>query len=256
MLGMGVQGMPAMDSIARPSILPPFPSQVPPTDEVNRMVIKDTSLSLKVKDVAHTVSEVERISVSLGGHLVNSHVSVPEGASTGTISVRVPSERRADALTQFKGLAVKVVSESVSGTDVTDQYVDYEERLRVLESTKAKFEAILEEARTVSEMLNVQRELLNLQSQIDQIKGQQQYLSQSAKLSHITLYVSTDELALPFSPDQPWRPAVVFKTAVRSLVMHLRGLASLLIWAVVYSPVWLTGLVLLYILRKKPWVKS
>jgi hypothetical protein len=109
----------------------------------------------------------------------------------------------------------------------------------------------MDQAKLVPDLLSVQRELINLQSQIDSLKGQQKYFEQSAKLSKITIYLSTDELALPYAPDNSWRPAVVFKEAVRSLIYNLRSLANLIIWLVVYSPIIIVGLLAFFFLRHK-----
>lgn len=226
------------------------PSYAPPADTANRMVTTDTSLSLKVDDVSQSISRIESIANQAGGYMVDSNLSKPEGAANGTISLRVPTEKRGDVLSALRGLAVKVVSENVTGQDITDQYVDNDERLRILQSTKVKFESILADAKNVQDMLQVQRELLNLQNQIDSIKGQQKYLEGSAKLSRVTIFLSTDELALPYAPDTTWRPTLVFKEAVRSLVFTLRQVGSLAIWAAVYAPVALVMIALIWVIRK------
>ena len=203
------------------------------------MVITETTMSVVVKDVSEAIKTVQQKSESLGGYMVNSHLSKPEETASGSITIRVPKEKLIEALEAFRRVGLRVVDENVSGRDVTDQYVDLEARLTTLNKTKAKFEEILDRATQIQDLLNVQRELINLQSQIDSIKGQQQYLSQSAKLSKITVYLSTDEFSLPYTPKQAWRPEVIFKLAVRSLVSNLRNLGSALIWIVVYSPIWL-----------------
>jgi len=151
----------------------------------------------------------------------------------------------------FKDYSVKVVSESISGRDVTDQYVDLDARLQVLLKTKSKFEQILDQAVEVKDLLNVQRELTSLQSQIDSVKGQQKYLEQSAKLSKITAYLSTDELSLPYAPTKAWRPQVVFKTAVRSLISNFRSLGNLIIWSAVYLPLLIPLIFLIRFIKKK-----
>jgi hypothetical protein len=152
----------------------------------------------------------------------------------------------------FKKLAVKVVSESVSGNDVTDQYVDLDAQLAVLTKTKVKFEDILDKATRVEDLMNVQQQLINIQQQIDSVKGQQKYLDQSAKLSLVSVYLSTDELALPYAPTNEWRPAVIFKEAVRSLIANIRGLGSLIIWGVVYLPILIpVGLIIWYLKTRK-----
>lgn len=225
--------------------------QAPPTDAADRLVVKDTTLSLQVKNVADTISEIEKTAKDAGGYMVESDLSKPEFAASGNITVRVPEDKRSEALATFKNLAIKIVSEHVSGYDVTDQYTDLQAQLEVLNKTKTKFEEILDKATQVPDLLNVQRELINLQTQIDQVKGQQKYYEQSAKLSKVTIYLSTDDLSLPYAPDQSWRPVVIFRQAVRSLIGTLRSFGSLIIWLVVYLPILLPLLGLLYFLKKK-----
>lgn len=225
---------------------------VAPTNEVSdRLVIQDTSLSLVVKSVSKTIADIEAQAKDFGGYLVNSDLYRPEEGGSGTIVIRVPEAKRTEALDSFRGMAVKVVSESIYGNDVTDEYVDLESRLEVLYQTKTKFQEIMAKAYQVNDLLNVQRELINLQSQIDSIKGQQKYYEQSAKLSKITIYLSTDELALPYAPTNAWRPAVIFKTAIRSLVGHIRQVGTAVIWLVVYSPIILVVVVLYRLVKKK-----
>jgi hypothetical protein len=228
-----------------------FSKQVAPSESTNRVVIQDTGLSLQVKDVADVIKKVEETAKSLGGFLINSNLSKPEGAASGTISIRVPEDKRAEAMTAFKKMAVKVVSESVVGTDVTDQYIDLAAQLEVLLKTKVKFEEILNRATAIADLLNVQRELISLQSQIDSVKGQQKYYEQSAKLSKVMLYLSTDEMALPYAPTNEWRPAVIFKDAVRTLVLALRSVGTLFIYAVVLIPIWVPAIIIIKFIRKK-----
>lgn len=217
--------------------MPSFNSrQVAPSESDSRLVIQNSSLSLQVKDVPVAIAEVEKTAVAMGGFLVNSNLSKPEGAASGHITVRIPEAQRAAAMAAFKGLAVKVVSESVLGTDVTDQYVDLASQLEILLKTKQKYEDILDRATAVNDLLNVQQQLVNLQNQIDRVRGQQKYYEQSAKLSLVDVYLSTDDLALPYAPTNGWRPLVVVKEAVRSLINSVRGLINLAIWIGVYSP--------------------
>ncbi len=224
---------------------------VAPSESSDRIIIQDTGLSLQVKEVSKTIGEIEEITKNLGGFLINSNLSRPEGAASGNISVRIPEEKRKEAMNAFKNIAVKVVSESVSGRDVTDQYVDLEARLEVLYKTKIKYEEILQSADKVADLMSVQQQLTSLQSQIDNLKGQQKYFEQSAKLSKITIYLSTDELALPYAPTNEWRPAVIFKEAVRSLLGTIRSIGSLIIWVAVYVPILIPILLIIRYIKKK-----
>ena len=225
--------------------------QTAPSESTERLIIQDTGLSLQVKDVAKTIDEIDNKTKELGGFLIYSHLSKPEVAASGNISIRVPEKKRKEAMTAFKSFAVKVVSESVNGTDVTDQYTDLQAQLDVLQKTKAKFEEILGRATAVKDLLEVQQQLTYIQQQIDSVKGQQKYYEQSAKLSKITIYLSTDELALPYAPTNEWRPTVVFKEAVRSLVGAFRKLGNLIIWTVVFAPIIIPGFFIVRYVKRR-----
>ncbi|MBU1129938.1 DUF4349 domain-containing protein [Patescibacteria group bacterium] len=222
-----------------------------PSQSQPRMVIKDTNLSLLIKNVRQAINDIENTALQTGGYMVNSHLSSPEGADSGNITIRVPSDNRQQILDQLKSLAVKVVSETVYGRDVTDEYEDLDAKLEVLYKTKSKFEEILTQATKIPDLLSVQKELISLQQQIDSLKGRQEYLSQSAKLTKITIYLSTDELELPYAPTKAWRPKVIFKTAVRSLISNLRSIGNLFIWALVYSPILIVILLVIKFFQKK-----
>lgn len=241
--GGGVAGV-APDMAVSRSFMPSPIYEVPPSLGKDRIVLTDTSLSLLVKDVAASIQSIRQKAEELGGFLVDSNLNAPEGADTGAITVRVPAEKREDALTAFRGFAVRVTSENVTGQDVTDQYEDLAAQLAVLEKTKAKIEAILDDAKTVDESLRVQQQLISLQQQIDSIKGRQQYLERSAQMVRITAYLATDETALPYTPDEAWRPQAVFRLAVRAMVGVLQDAGSLGIWVVVFAPLWLPLLLL------------
>ena len=209
-----------------------------PTETQNRLVVQESQMSMVVSNVRKTSDLVVEKAKNLGGYMINISLTSPEEAPYASVSLRVPADKLKSALDYFRSLAIKVTSENIQGTDVTDQYTDIQARLVTLEKTKAKFEEIMDKAVQVQDILTVQRELINIQDQIDSLKGQQQYLEQTAKLAKMTVYLSTDEFALPYAPTGQFRPEVIFKQAVRSLVSNVRDFAGMLIWIVVYGVVW------------------
>lgn len=247
---MAIGGGVAADMATR-SFMPSPMYEVPPSFSQNRLVLTETSLSLLVKDVAVAIQSIRQKSQELGGFLVDSSLNAPEGADTGSITVRVPADKQEDALTAFRGFSVRVTNESVIGQDVTDQFEDVAAQLAVLEKTKVKFEAILDDAKTVDESLRVQQQLISLQQQIDALKGRQQYYERSAQMVRITAYLSTDETALPYTPDEAWRPQAIFRMAVRSLIGVLQGAGTTGIWIVVFAPLWIPVALLLLWLAKR-----
>lgn len=245
--GMMADYAPASSKI---SLLPQNRSYAP-VEQENRLVVEESSLSLVVNKVRETVDQVIDKAKETGGFMVSSSLSRPEEGAFATVVIRVPEEKFRETIDALRGLAVKVVSENILGTDVTDEYVDIASRLFTLEKTKAKFESIMDQASKIDEILQVQREIISLQDQIDALKGREKYLEQTAKLAKITVYLSADELALPYAPSEPFRPQVIFKMAVRSLVRNVRSLATSLIWLIVYSVIWIPVLLIYFFIKRK-----
>ena len=229
----------------------PEESELPPSDTTERMVIKNSNLSFLVKDVRETSDKVLDHTKQIGGFMVSTNFNRPEQSPFATITVRVPTDKLDSTLDYFRSLAIKVTSENLQGRDVTDQYTDIEAQIATLQKIKAKFEDILDKATEVQDILTVQREIINTQRQIDNYVGQKKALEQNVDLTKITVYLSTDELALPYTPDKVFRPNVIFKQAVRSLLGNLRTGANSLIWIGVYSIIWIPLAVIIYIIYRK-----
>lgn len=220
----------------------------------NRMIIQESNMSLLVTNVRDSGDKILSFTKNNGGYMVSTSFTRPTETPFANITVRVPTDKLDEALSYFKSLAAKVTSENLVGTDVTEEYIDIEARLTTLKKTQAKFEEILNKATDVQDILIVQREIINLQSQIDSYIGQQKAIEKNAELTKIVIYLSTDEIALPYTPDNTFRPTVVFKYAVRSLLNNLRIGAEALIWIAVYSPIILV-LILAYIFIRR-WQKK
>ena len=220
------------------------------TGTSDRIVIKNSNLSLLVKDVQKTGDQILSYAKNAGGYMVSTSYNRPSESPFATITVRVPTEKLDAALSHFRSLAIKVTSENLVGTDVTEEYTDIKANLVTLEKTKAKFENILDKATTVQDTLTVQEKIIYLQGQIDSLKGQEKALEQNAAFTKVTLYLSTDELALPYAPDKSFRPNVVFKQAVRSLLNTLRTGGEAAIWIGVYSVIWIPAVIVYFIYRR------
>jgi hypothetical protein len=240
------------------SLTAPSVSQYDASNEAvsatSRMVIQESNMSLLVKDVRDSGDKILAFTKNNGGYMVYASYTRPSENPFATITVRVPTNKLDQSLKYFKSLAIKVTNENLDGTDITDQYTDIEARLATLKKTQAKFEEILDKATKIQDILEVQREIINLQAQIDSYVGQQKAMEKNAEMTKIVIYLSTDEIALPYTPDNVFRPDVTFKYAVRSLLTNLTKVAEASIWIIVYLPV-IIIVVLIYIFVRK-WLKK
>ncbi len=167
----------------------------------DRMVVRNGSMEMVVDDVAATAQEIGRLAATFAGHVVSSSLYEDDGRTFGTVVVRVDADRFDAALAAFRGLAVEVVRETTSATDVTEEYVDLTAQRRNLERTEQQLLALLERAGSVEELLEVQRELSRVRGEIEQLEGRIRYLEQTTASSLIEVYLREAILTVTFNAE-------------------------------------------------------
>lgn len=241
--------MPAPEEEERPPPAPPpseeyvdegrYPATVPGEAAVERKIVKTGYITLEVEDVVETIDEVAKVADELGGYVVSSHKSEGEKGISGHITIRVLADRFDEAVERLRQLAINVPYESTEARDVTEEYVDLQARLHNLEATEAQYLALLEKAKTVEEILKVQRELSNVREEIERIEGRMKYLERISDMALIEVTLKeTRGLA------EPWSASSAFRSAVRGLTTFGRGLATGLIWLGIFCWVWIPPLVI------------
>jgi molybdopterin converting factor small subunit len=172
-----------------------------PSVPSERMVIRSAYLELVVDDVGASQVQITNLASAFGGFVVSSEIREDKNRLYAAVSFRVDSTRFNEALQALRELAVDIRSESTSGEDVTEEYVDLDSKLRTLEASEAQLLELMKQAGTVEEILEVQRELTDTRSDIEQIKGRMQYLEQSSALAFISVSLEQSKLAVEFYGD-------------------------------------------------------
>lgn len=203
-----------------------------------RLVIKTADLALQVESARDAEARLRALVSQLGGYVVKVETTGADADMTARVTFRVPAARFDDALAGAQGLATKLLSRTVSGDDVTEEFVDLSSRLRNLEATRDRLLTFLEKAENVEDALKVNESLTQIQGEIEQLKGRQQFLQQSAALSTITVFLSPVPVTAILT-EEGWQPATVARRALRNLVEFGQGLAELVIVLVIWAPVWL-----------------
>jgi len=226
-------------------------SIVAPSLSQERKVITNTNFSLLVKNVNSFIDSAKVKVSEFGGFMVDTRINRDEKAETATIQARIPSSKLEEFSKYVRSISVKVVYENIVGNDITDQYVDYEKRIVSLESAKAKLEAIMDKAVDARDILDIQQKIFQIQDQIDSYKGRLDYMEKASTTSLVTITVSTDELGLPYYPVKTWRPDIIFKQAVRSLLGVLMSVGTLGIWFAVFSPLVILIILVIILIRRR-----
>ena len=149
----------------------------------------------------------------------------------------MPAQKLDAALAAIRKAARRVESETVSGDDVTQEYVDLESQVRNLEAAEVEMRQLMatvrDRTKKAEDILEVYQQLVQLRGQIETAKGRMRYLSQMSAMSTIKLTLTPDAATAPVV-EPGWQPVAVAKDASRALVKTAEGFADVAIWAIVY----------------------
>jgi len=220
-----------------------------PGDE-ERMIVRTANMDLVVKDVTQTLDNIAQLATKYGGFVVSSQVSGEEQDMRGWISIRVVDDKLDQSLSEIRNLAVRVKSESTSGQDVTEQYMDLDARLNNAQATEKQYLELLNKATAVEDILKIYQSLSQVRQDIEQIKTQMLYLERTSSMSLISVSLEPEATAKPLVK-AGWSALEALKSAVRGIVTFGQWLGTLAIWLLIFIPVWGTIVGIIWWRRRK-----
>jgi len=162
------------------------------TMAADRKIIRNGDLTLETGSPTDGLRRITAVAESHGGFVVNSEFTqnpVAAGtrpSQTVTVIARVPASQFASALDEIRGAGERVISEKISGQDVSEEYLDLEARLRTKKALEAQFLEIMKQAHKVQDALDVQSQLADVRTEIERFEGKRRFLENQAALSTIT----------------------------------------------------------------------
>jgi hypothetical protein len=223
------------------------------------MVIYNASMEIAVEDPSSAMDSVVDMAENAGGFVVSSNIYQSYSSSGETlqhayVTVRVPAGQLEPIMSAIKALTPvpeeDVISEYVSGQDVTSEYTDLSSRLRNLEAAEEALVELMEEAKDPQDVLDVFDELTYYRGEIEIVKGRMQYLEESVALSAITVDIAAKESLQPIEIGG-WEPQGTVKKAVEALINAGQFIVDALIWFGVFCLPFLVplGLAVFFLVR-------
>ncbi len=226
-----------------------------------RKLIREGDLRVKVKDVEETRLKLEQIVKEAGGFIANVEFQGSSGNRRLELTLRVPAEGFQAMINRIRPLGF-IEEEKVNVTDVTDQYVDIDRRIKMKQQLVARVERLIQErSYQFKDLLDVERELERLQLETEELQGSLRGLDDRISLSTLRVYLYQEAGQVVVPPDSAFAPLLDtienagpnFKRSVRALA----GFIGFFINLVVMLLPWLAflgvflGIVVLLVRRGK-----
>ena len=167
-------------------------SQTPqPAAAGERKIIRNADLNLEVAAPEESIARITTIAESKGGFVIESQQQSSDTKTTKndvvTMTVRVPAAKFNESLDEIRKTGTRVISETIKGQDVTEEFIDIDARLKTKRALEEQFLEIMKRGSTVQDALNVQRELSNVRGEIEQIEGRRRFLENQTNLSTLKI---------------------------------------------------------------------
>jgi hypothetical protein len=148
-------------------------------------IVKTAGISIEVRSGGFETafSAATTIAGRYGGYVEDSSMQGIK-AKSGQLTIRVPATTFDRAMNDLRGLG-SVEGQSISGQDVTSQFVDLDARLRTWQAQEAVLLRLMRRATSIESTLRVQNQLQDVQFRIEQIKGQLRLLENLTSLATI-----------------------------------------------------------------------
>ena len=150
-------------------------------------LIRNGSARVEVEELDIALSATEQFATDAGGYIAGSELTEGrEGARTASLLLRLPSTSFDTVVNRLAELG-RVLSVSVSTSDVSREYMDTETRLVVKEETVARLRALAARGGDLEDVLAAERELGRAITELETLKGQLRYFDQRIAESDLRL---------------------------------------------------------------------
>jgi Domain of unknown function (DUF4349) len=216
----------------------PMESQVPD----DRKIIRTGDIAFETVDAKKTRKKLDSLIAVHQGYVSNENITNYEFKNECVISIKVPSQLFSALVNDISTLAGKLDRKNIQYDDVTSEFIDIQARAKAKKVLENRYLELLAKANKISEMLEIERKLNNVRTDIESMEGRMKWLSNQAALS--TLSVTYHELVSDYSKAK--KPSRFTEAICGGWDM----LVSFLVFTLYLWPFILIGIALIFFFKK------
>ncbi len=153
-----------------------------------RKLIKEGSISFETENIEQTRTRIEELVKKSNGYISREYSYDYTEEKRYDMTVRIPADKFDVFVNGLSGMIVKLDNKDIQVRDVTEEYVDIESRIKTKKDLLNRYTELLKQAKTVAEMMDVEREIGNIQAELESLQGRINVLKN--QVSYSTLSIS------------------------------------------------------------------
>ncbi len=200
---------------------PDYTKMAQAVSDQERKVIQNAGMVLAVSDVSQAMDKIIKISQDNQGYTVSSNLSRGDDWVSGDVNIKVPSARLNSVMEAIAALG-EIKDKNISTQDVNEEYYDSQARLTVLKKKEERLLALIDQAKTIEEIISVENELTRARSDIEVLQGRLNYLENATSYSSISISLKQTAAAAVEVPEG------ILAEAVQGFIDSANGVAAFL----------------------------
>jgi hypothetical protein len=158
----------------------------------NRSIIITGSMYMTVEKPLEAADKATTIVKDAGGRIDARNETAPDEWTGGSaeLTLRIPTNRLEAVIEDLRELGT-VDELTTTASDVTNQVTDLDARISTLRASTERIEALLVEAKDISDIIKLEDELASRQAELESLEAEQRGLNDQVSLSTIALTLTT-----------------------------------------------------------------
>lgn len=221
-------------------------------------IIRTASLTIGTQQYDESLAALLTLCENAGGWSSStSEQTASNGLRTAYLTLRVPSESLDDFLSGTGGLG-RVTHRSETADDVTETYQDAQARLETQQALMARLQALVTDAASLSELLELEAQIADTQYQIDRLQSSLNVTDRQVDYATVDVTLSEEKPSADLTDGEAslgQRLASAVLTGGSAFLSLLADaavfLAAALPFAAVAAIVWAAALLIRTLVRKR-----
>ncbi len=156
-------------------------------ETVERKLIKEGRVEFETDNVNTTRKTIFEAVNKYKGYVSSDQEFKSTGRKSNTVIIRVPADNFDNLLSDATIGVEKFDSKEINVKDVTEEFLDIQARLKTKKELELRYIDLLKQAKNVIEILEIEKQVGQLRSDIESIEGRLKYLQDRVSFSTLTM---------------------------------------------------------------------
>jgi hypothetical protein len=212
----------------------------------DKKIIKTAVMNVETQQFKTYSRQIHELLTKWESYIAREEENESDGKLNNSLSIKVPASRFDEAVNSISSLNGKVLVKQISSEDVTGELVDVRTRAEAKKTIRLRYLDMLQKAKNIEEIIQVEREINQIQEQIEAAEGRLNYLAHTT--SYSTIELTFFQVIDPKSISDP-NPGYA-KRLLLAMNEGLKWMGDLLIFIATLWPLWLLVMAGLFIIRR------